>query len=126
MTHFVTDRCIRCKYTDCVEVCPVDCFYEGNNMLVIDPDQCIDCGVCVPECPADAIVSDEFIEDVLASDDSALNDEQKMLKTFYKINEDFSKKWKNITSAQPHLEDADTYKSMAGKYQFFDENLKEE
>ena len=58
MTHVVIDNCIKCKYMDCVEVCPVDCFYEGENMLVIHPDECIDCGVCVPECPAEAIVPD--------------------------------------------------------------------
>lgn len=58
MTYVVTDNCVACKYTDCVEVCPVDCFYEGENMLVIHPDECIDCGVCEPECPADAIVPD--------------------------------------------------------------------
>jgi ferredoxin len=58
MTYIVTDNCIACKYTDCVEVCPVDCFYEGENMLVIHPDECIDCGVCEPECPADAIRPD--------------------------------------------------------------------
>ena len=58
MTYIVTDDCIRCKYMDCVEVCPVDCFYEGENMLVINPSQCIDCGVCEPECPIDAIKPD--------------------------------------------------------------------
>ena len=58
MTYIVTDACVRCKYTDCVEVCPVDCFYEGENFLVIHPDECIDCGVCEPECPADAIRPD--------------------------------------------------------------------
>ena len=58
MTYIVNDKCIRCKYTDCVEVCPVDCFYEGESMLVIHPDECIDCGVCEPECPADAIKPD--------------------------------------------------------------------
>ena len=58
MTYVVTENCIACKYTDCVEVCPVDCFYEGENMLVIHPDECIDCGVCEPECPADAIRPD--------------------------------------------------------------------
>jgi ferredoxin len=56
MPYVVIDRCIRCKYTDCVEVCPVDCFHEGPNMLVIDPDGCIDCGLCVPECPVEAIL----------------------------------------------------------------------
>ena len=58
MTYIVTDNCIACKYTDCVEVCPVDCFHEGENMLVIHPDECVDCGVCEPECPADAIRPD--------------------------------------------------------------------
>lgn len=58
MTYVVTENCIACKYTDCVDVCPVDCFYEGENMLVIHPDECIDCGVCEPECPADAIRAD--------------------------------------------------------------------
>ena len=56
MTFVVTDNCIKCKYMDCVEVCPVDCFTEGENMLVIHPDECIDCGVCEPECPAEAIL----------------------------------------------------------------------
>ena len=58
MTYLVNEKCIKCKLMDCVEVCPVDCFYEGKNMLVIKPDECIDCGVCEPECPIDAIVSD--------------------------------------------------------------------
>ena len=58
MTYIVNDNCIKCKYMDCVEVCPVDCFYEGENMLVIHPDECIDCGVCEPECPVDAIKPD--------------------------------------------------------------------
>jgi NAD-dependent dihydropyrimidine dehydrogenase PreA subunit len=59
MTYIVNDNCIKCKYTDCVEVCPVDCFYEGENMLVIHPDECIDCGVCEPECPPEAILPDD-------------------------------------------------------------------
>ena len=59
MTYIVTDACIKCKYTDCVEVCPVDCFYEGENMLVIHPDECIDCGACEPECPVEAIFAEE-------------------------------------------------------------------
>jgi ferredoxin len=64
MTYVVIDNCVKCKYTDCVEVCPVDCFYEGDEMLVINPDECIDCGVCVPECPAEAILpeSEELFE----------------------------------------------------------------
>ncbi|QJC27163.1 ferredoxin 1 [Anaplasma platys] len=123
MTHFVTDRCIRCKFTDCVEVCPVDCFYEGANMLVIDPEQCIDCGVCIPECPADAIVSDEFIVDVLSSSEEVLNAEQKVLKSFYDINMKYSKLWPNITAARPHSENAENYKEVVNKAQFFGENL---
>ena len=59
MTHVVTENCIKCKYTDCVDVCPVDCFREGPNFLVIDPDECIDCAVCIPECPANAIYAEE-------------------------------------------------------------------
>ena len=62
MTYLVVDNCIKCKHMDCVEVCPVDCFYEGENMLVINPDECIDCGVCEPECPADAIVPDHVLK----------------------------------------------------------------
>ena len=58
MTYVVIEACIKCKYMDCVEVCPVDCFYEGANMLVINPDECIDCGVCEPECPVEAILPD--------------------------------------------------------------------
>ena len=58
MTYLVNDKCIKCKHMDCVDVCPVDCFYEGENMLVINPDECIDCGVCEPECPVDAIIGD--------------------------------------------------------------------
>ena len=72
MTFLVLDSCIKCKYTDCVEVCPVDCFYEGANMLVIHPDECIDCGVCEPECPWEAIFEDEQVPDVFEAD-TALN-----------------------------------------------------
>ena len=61
MTYVVNEKCIKCKYTDCVEVCPVDCFYEGENMLVIHPDECIDCGACVPECPVTAIFTEEEV-----------------------------------------------------------------
>ena len=75
MTYIVTDACVRCKYTDCVEVCPVDCFYEGENFLVIHPDECIDCGVCEPECPVEAI----FEEDAVPEE----------WKKFIKINYDY-------------------------------------
>ena len=80
MPYVVTESCIKCKYMDCCEVCPVDCFYEGDNMLVINPDECIDCGVCEPECPAEAILPD--------SDDKAAK--------WTKLNEEFSEKWPNI------------------------------
>ena len=61
MTYLVNDNCVNCKHMTCVEVCPVDCFYEGKNMLVINPDECIDCGVCVPECPVNAIWADDEV-----------------------------------------------------------------
>ena len=83
MTYVVKDECIKCKLTDCVEVCPVDCFYEGENFLAIDPDECIDCGVCEPECPLGAIVADT---------DENLEDKEKWLL----INKKFSAIWPNI------------------------------
>ena len=80
MPYVVTESCIKCKYMDCCEVCPVDCFYEGENMLVINPDECIDWGVCEPECPAEAILPD--------TDDKAVK--------WVKLNEEFSEQWPNI------------------------------
>jgi ferredoxin len=82
MTYVVVDGCIKCKYMDCVEVCPVDCFYEGENMLVIHPDECIDCGVCEPECPIEAIKPDT----------------EPGLEKLLKLNADFAKIWPNITT----------------------------
>ena len=81
MTYIVKDECIKCKLTDCVEVCPVDCFYEGENFLAINPDECIDCGVCEPECPVSAIEPDT----------------NEGLDKWVKINKDYSEKWPNIT-----------------------------
>lgn len=101
MAFYVTDNCIQCKYTDCVEVCPVDCFYEGENFLVIDPEQCIDCAMCVPECPADAIYSDE--------------DLPKHMEHFIEINEKYSKQWPNITLQKAPLNGADEWKNMIDK-----------
>ena len=86
MTYIVKDECIKCKLTDCVEVCPVDCFYEGENMLVINPDECIDCGVCEPECPIDAIKADT---------DESVKDKEKWLllnKSFLQYGLIFRKK----------------------------------
>ena len=89
MTYVVTESCIKCKYTDCVDVCPVDCFKEGPNMLVIDPDECIDCAVCIPECPVNAIYPEED-----------LPEDQKQ---FVEINAELAKKWPTITEAKEPL-----------------------
>ena len=101
MTHVVSENCIKCKYTDCVDVCPVDCFREGPNMLVIDPDECIDCAVCIPESPAHAI----FAEDDLPADQLA----------FIKINADLSPQFKSITKRKAALPDADEWNGKPGK-----------
>ncbi|MFL6799370.1 MAG: ferredoxin FdxA [Xanthobacteraceae bacterium] len=103
MTYVVIESCIKCKYMDCVEVCPVDCFYEGANMLVIHPDECIDCGVCEPECPVDAIKPDT---------EPALED-------FLKLNADFAKVWPNITTKKEPPSDADEWKDVPGKKKYF-------
>lgn len=100
MTHVVTEDCIKCKYTDCVEVCPVDCFYEGENMLVINPDECIDCGVCIPECPIGAIAPDT----------------DPGMEPWVEINAQYANIWPNITVKKPPLEDADTWASVPHKY----------
>jgi ferredoxin len=99
MTYVVTENCIKCKFMDCVEVCPVDCFYVGENMLVIHPDECIDCGVCEPECPAEAILPD--------SDDRAT--------AWVERNRDFAKSWPNITRKGTPPADADEWKDKPGK-----------
>ncbi|VUZ22707.1 Ferredoxin 1 [uncultured Comamonas sp.] len=103
MTHVVTENCIKCKYTDCVDVCPVDCFREGPNMLVIDPDECIDCAVCIPECPADAI----FAEEDVPADQLP----------FIKLNADlaFAKGWTSITKRKAAMPDADEWNGKDGK-----------
>ena len=99
MTYVVTDACIKCKYTDCVEVCPVDCFYEGENMLVINPSECIDCGVCEPECPAEAI----------------LPDTEGGLEKWLELNAKFSAEWPTITTRKDAAADADENKGEEGK-----------
>ena len=98
MAYVVTDNCIMCRYTDCVEVCPVDCFYEGENMLVINPDECIDCGVCEPECPIDAIEAE--------SEDNV---------KWLDINREYSEKWPNITENIGALEEAEEFKDQPNK-----------
>lgn len=123
MTHFVTDKCIKCKYTDCVEVCPVDCFYEGKNMLVINPDECIDCGVCIQECPVDAIVTDDSTKDIQDLGDELLTSEQKTFRLFYNINKEYSKKWAQITAKKQPLDTAEEYKEKKDKSTHFSENV---
>lgn len=107
MTYVVTEQCIKCKYTDCVEVCPVDCFYEGENMLVIHPDECIDCGVCEPECPAEAIMPDT----------------EPNVEKWIEVNREYAEKWPNLTTKKPEAPDADANKGVEGKFdKFFSPN----
>ena len=101
MTFLVLESCIRCKYTDCVEVCPVDCFHEGPNMLVIDPEECIDCTLCEPECPVDAIVSEDDIPE----------GQEKLLE----LNAELSQQWPVISQAKDPPEDADDWKEVENK-----------
>ena len=102
MTFVVTDACIKCKYMDCVQVCPVECFYESENMLVIDPDSCIDCNNCVPECPADAILSDVEPE----------------ANRWIELNAKYTSLWPNVTKKQDQTPtDADAYNGIDGKFE---------
>jgi len=104
MAFVVTENCILCKYTDCVAVCPVDCFYEGPNFLVIHPDECIDCGLCEPECPAKAI----FSEDDLPDDQLE----------FVQLNAELAEIWPNITEYKAAPTDAAEWDGKAGKLQY--------
>lgn len=107
MTYLVTENCIKCKHTDCVEVCPVDCFYEGPNFLAINPDECIDCAVCVPECPVDAIVSDldENVNVVFWTD----------------VNQRLANKWPNIKKKKDPLPDAEKWNGIPNKIDLLEE-----
>ena len=106
MTYVVLENCIRCKYTDCVEVCPVDCFHEGPNYLVIDPEECIDCSLCEPECPIDAIV---------AEDD--LTEEQRH---FLELNAELSQIWPVITEMKDAPADAADWKNKPDKLKYLE------
>jgi len=100
MTHLVTESCIKCKHTDCVDVCPVDCFYEGPNFLAINPDECIDCAVCIPECPVNAIQAEDDVAD---------------REVWMEINTKFSALWPRITKKKPALPDAAAWDGVPNK-----------
>ena len=106
MPFIVTQSCIKCKYTDCVEVCPVDCFHEGPNMLVIDPDECIDCTLCEPECPVDAIMCDEDVPEDMNE--------------LIELNAELSKVWPVLNEIKPPPEDADEWKEKTDKLQYLE------
>lgn len=101
MTYVVTEPCIKCKYTDCVDVCPVDCFREGPNFLVIDPEECIDCTLCVAECPIEAIYAEDDVPE----------DQVK----FIALNAELAKQWKPIVERKDALADAEEWKDVKGK-----------
>ncbi|OGT01076.1 MAG: ferredoxin [Gallionellales bacterium RBG_16_56_9] len=106
MTYVVSESCIKCKYTDCVEVCPVDCFREGPNFLVIDPDECIDCTLCVAECPAEAIY---------AEDDLPESQRQ-----FIALNAELAKQWKPIVEKRDAAADAYEWRDVKDKLRFLE------
>ena len=106
MTFVVTESCIRCKYTDCVDVCPVDCFHEGPNFLVIDPEECIDCQLCVPECPVEAI----FDENDLPPDQE----------NFLQLNAELAQQWPVINTVKAAPDDAEQWADVADKLQFLE------
>jgi len=106
MTYVVLENCIRCKFTDCVEVCPVDCFHEGPNFLVIDPEECIDCALCEPECPAEAIVSE---------DDLPPGQEE-----FLELNAELAAQWPVISERKDPPENAEEWNGQEGKLKYLE------
>lgn len=106
MTFLVTESCIKCKYTDCVDVCPVDCFHEGPNFLVIDPEECIDCALCEPECPVTAI----YEEDDLPEDQ----------KKFIALNAELATQWPVINSVKAPPDDADEWRDVPDKLKYLE------
>lgn len=111
MTFVVTEQCIRCKYTDCVEVCPVDCFYEGPNFLVINPDECIDCALCEPECPVSAIMSEDDLPEKYHK--------------YLDINKKLSQSWPLITEIKAPPADAQEWNNKPDKFQYLAPHLDE-
>jgi len=107
MTYVVTENCIKCKYTDCVEVCPVDCFHEGPNFLAIDPEECIDCTLCEPECPVEAIFSEDEVPEGQEH--------------FLEINERLAKKWPVITALKDAPDDAAEWEDVPDKLKYLEE-----
>jgi ferredoxin len=106
MTYVVTENCIKCKYTDCVEVCPVDCFHEGPNFLVIDPEECIDCTLCVPECPINAIYAEDDLPDEMQQ--------------FVQLNAELCQNWPVITEKKPAPADAADWEDKPDKLQYLE------
>lgn len=106
MTFVVTEQCIRCKYTDCVEVCPVDCFYEGPNFLVINPDECIDCALCEPECPVNAIYAEDDLPE--------------KYQNYIQLNKELADQWPNINRRIDAPHDADQWKNVDDKLKFLE------
>ena len=106
MTFVVTESCIKCKYTDCVEVCPVDCFHEGPNMLVIDPDECIDCTLCEPECPVDAILSEDDLSEGQ--------------RHYLDLNAELAKLWPVLNERKQPPADADEWKDVKDKLKYLE------
>ncbi|ATE59149.1 ferredoxin FdxA [Thauera sinica] len=106
MTHVVTEACIRCKFTDCVDACPVDAFREGRNFLVIDPEECIDCTLCVPECPVDAIVHEDDLTEAQ--------------REYLDLNAELAKAWPRIVESHAPLPDADAWAQADGKRGWLD------
>jgi len=106
MAHVVTDSCIQCRYTDCVDVCPVDCFHAGTNFLVIDPDECIDCAVCIPECPVEAIYADADVPQAQSA--------------FIALNAELARVFPVITAREEPMPDAQEWKNRARKLEFLE------
>ena len=106
MPFVVTQACIKCRFTDCVEVCPVDCFHVGPNFLVIDPDECIDCTLCEPECPVEAIMSEDDVPEGM--------------KEFIELNATLSRQWPVISEMKEHFPDADQWREVEDKLKYLE------